>query len=158
MIRSIIRLLVAGATITASTQGNSAETALPFSGAVLSTCVLTVSAPGVIAPNATYDQLSSENAGGISGTVAAVTTDTLFQVSADAPTNFTAAPAGGDTGVKFAATYQGSGATSIGVTPGTTQTQLNPGTTMLEIDLLASRSSGTFPTGDYATEVTVRCE
>jgi hypothetical protein len=158
MIRSLLLLFVAGAILGVTTQGSSAQTTLPFSGTVSSTCVLTVGTPGVIFPNAAYDQLSSQNAGGTSGVVTALATDSSYEISADAPVSFTAAPAGGDSGVTFEVTYQGTGATNIGATVGNTPTQLNAGTTTLEVDLSASKSSGTFPAGNYATEVTVRCE
>lgn len=131
---------------------------VPFTGAVTSTCILTVATPGILAPDAGFTSLASTNPGGLAGNVSVLSTGGAFSVSADAPTAFTSAPAGGDTGVDFFARYQGSGATTIGDTAGTTPTPVNAGLTLLSVNLLAEKSSGTFPAGAYLTEVVVRCE
>ena len=131
---------------------------VPFAGIVTSTCVLTVGAPGVLAASTDFTHLSSQVAGGSAGTIAVLSTGTTFKVSAIAPTAFTTAPAGGGDAVNFSASYQGTGATSIGSTPGTTATLVNTGLTNLSVNLLAAKSTGTFNGGAYATEVIVRCE
>lgn len=137
---------------------NAATGNVPFTGIVTTTCVLTVGAPGVIAPSADYTTLSSTAAGGLAGTVAALATGGAFKVSAVAPTSFTVAPAGGGDNVSFAATYAGAGSTNIGATPGTNQTTLNAGVTNLSVNLAATKSNGVFAGGAYAAEVIVRCE
>lgn len=131
---------------------------VPFAGAVTSTCVLTVGIPGVLSPDAGFTSLASTNPGGLAGTVSVLSTGGSFGVSADAPTAFTTAPTGGDANVDFFARYQGSGATTIGDTPGTTATPVNAGVTLLNVNLRAEKSAGTFPAGAYLTEVVVRCE
>lgn len=131
---------------------------VPFTGVVTSTCVLTVGAPGVLVPSTDFTHLHSQAAGGSAGTIAVLSTGTVFKVSAVAPTAFTSAPANGGTNVSFSATYAGSGATTIGTTPGATLTSVNPGTTNLSINLDAAKSAGTFDAGAYVTEVVVRCE
>ncbi|MDX2309217.1 MAG: hypothetical protein NW216_13325 [Hyphomicrobium sp.] len=137
----------------------SAQTAnVPFAGLVTASCVLTVGIPGVIAPNATFDQLSSTNSGGLAGTISALATGTNFRVSAAAPSDFTLAPDGASSGVTFSTTYSGSGATSFGSTPGSTQRTLGLGLTNMSVNLAASKSSGVFPGGAYAAEVVVTCE
>ena len=137
---------------------SAAQATVPFTGVVTSTCVLTVGTPGVMAASTDFTTLSSTNAGGVPGSVAALSTGTTFKVSAIAPGSFTASPAGGGDAVTFNALYRGTGATSIGSTPGATATTLNTGLTNLQVDLSALRSSGTYPGGAYAAEVIVRCE
>lgn len=131
---------------------------VPFAGLVTSTCVLTVGAPGVLAASTDFTNLSSFVAGGSAGTIAVLSTGTTFKVSAIAPTAFTSAPAGGGDAVNFSASYQGTGSTSIGSTPGTTATTVNSGLTNLSVNLAAIKSSGTFNGGAYTAEVVVRCE
>ena len=131
---------------------------VPFTGIVTSTCVLTVGSPGVMSASTDFTNLSSTNSGGVAGTIAVLSTGTAFKVSAIAPTAFTTSPVGGGDAVLFNALYQGTGATSIGSTPGATATTLNTGLTNLSVNLNAQKSSGTFPGGAYATEVIVRCE
>jgi hypothetical protein len=144
--------------ILSPTKSSAATANVPFTGAVLSVCVLTVGTPGVIAPNSSYTQLSSKNAGGSAGTVTALATGTGFAITTEAPSSFTSAPAGGGTNAAFASSYSGSGATTISSTDGATQTSLNAGTTNLDVHLTATKSSGTFPAGSYSAEVLVRCE
>ena len=136
-----------------------AQTAnVPFTGLVTSTCVLTVGTPGVLAANAGFTSLASVNSGGVPGTVSVLSTGSSFFVSADAPSAFTTAPSGGDANVDFSVRYQGSGATTIADTAGTTPTRVNAGVTLLTVNLTAEKSSGTFPAGAYLTEAVVRCE
>lgn len=137
---------------------NAADATVPFTGLVLSTCVLTVGVPGVMATSIDFKALSSTAAGGIPGTVAALATGNGFKVSAIAPTAFTLSPTGGGDNVHFNASYSATGSTSIGNTPGTTPTTLNSGLTNVSVNLNAVKSSGTFNGGAYAAEVIVRCE
>lgn len=134
------------------------DASVPFAGTVLTTCVLTVGTPGVLASDATFTSLASTNAGGAAGSVTALATGSGYKVSALAPTAFTASPTGGGDNVTFSASYSGTGSTSIGVTPGATPTTLATGTTILSVDMNAQKTSGTFAGGAYSAVVTVRCE
>lgn len=157
--RNILSAFAALGAVAISVSAASAATGnVPFSGLVTSTCVLTVGTPGVLAPSTDFTHLNSQAAGGSPGSIAVLSTGTVFKVSAVAPTSFTAAPAGGNSNVNFSASYSGSGATSIGATPGTTLTSVNAGTTNLSINLDSVKSTGTFDAGTYVTEVIVRCE
>lgn len=149
---------VLAALVAAPSAANAAQATVPFTGLVTATCVLTVGLPGVFGVSTDFKTLSSTAAGGVTGSVAALSTGTAFKVSAVAPTAFTLAPAGGGDSVAFAASYSASGATTIGSTPGTTATTLNSGTTNISVNLNAVKSSGTFNAGAYAAEVIVRCE
>jgi hypothetical protein len=144
--------------ISAVSQGLAATANVPFSGTILSICALTVGTPGIIAPNANYTQLSSQNAGGSSGSVAAVTTGTGFSVTTEAPSSFTLSPTGGGTNVTFTSSYSATGVTTVSLSAGATVTPLNVGITNVAVHLSATKSSGSFPAGAYAAEVLVRCE
>lgn len=126
-----------------------------FTGLVTSTCALTVGTAGVMTANAGYTTLSSENAGGSRSTVAALTTGDTFNISAIAPSTFTA---GDSSNVTFATDYTLTGSTSASDILGATPTLLNVGTTTVAVDLTATKSTGNFPAGAYAATVTVRCE
>ena len=148
----------AAAMIGSAASALAAQGTIQFTGAVTSTCVLTVGAPGVLAPNTDFTQLNSQASGGSAGTIAVLSTGSAFKVSTVAPTSFTSAPATGGDSVNYSTSYQGSGATSIGSTPGTTATTVNTGLTNLSVNLLAQKSAGTFAAGAYVTVVIVRCE
>ena len=126
-----------------------------FSGAVTSTCVLTVGTPGLITANADFTQLSSDNAGGLESTVSALSTGVGFKVSAIAPSSFTTGPSTADS---FASKYTLSGATTASNIAGATTTTIAAGVTQVSVDLEAAKSSGNFNAGAYTAAVTVRCE
>ncbi len=132
-------------------------TNVPFAAAVTSVCILSVVTPGVLATSTDFTKLDSREAAGVSGAVAIVNTGP-FSVSAEAPSAFTIAPAGGDDNVSFQAFYTASGATTAGETLGSVATPLATGITNLEVDLEAAKTGGVFAQGAYAAEVLVRCE
>jgi hypothetical protein len=131
---------------------------IPFTGAILSICALTVGVPGILAPNATYDELSSSNSGGSNGTIAALTTGGGFTITTEAPSNFTLSPTGGGTNVTFDTAYTATGVTTISLSAGETISPLNVGLTTVSVRLEATKSTGSFPAGAYSAEVLVRCE
>lgn len=142
----------------ASTGTNAATGTVSFTGTVLSLCSLAVSSPGIIAPDSSYYELSSDYSGGTNGTVLAVTTGTGYSISTEAPSSFQSAPSGGNSNVSFDTSYSATGVTSIPLTVGTIETQLNVGLSTVAVHLSASKSDGTFPAGAYTAEVVVRCE
>lgn len=157
--RNFVLTAVAGSALALSAPAViAADANVPFAGLVTATCVLTVSSPGVLAPNTDFTSLNSLAAGGTPGSVAVLSTGATFKVSAIAPTAFTLAPSTGGDNVSFASTYQATGATAIGTTPGTTQTTVSPGLTNVTVHLAATKSAGNFTGGAYAAEVIVRCE
>lgn len=147
-----------GAVFAASGPAIAVTANVPFSGLVTATCVLTVGTPGVLAPNTDFTVLSSLAAGGVPGSIAVLSTGASFKISAIAPTAFTLAPATGGDSVTFASQYQATGATTVGSTPGTTETTVNAGLTNMVVNLAATKSVGNFAGGAYAAEVVVRCE
>lgn len=135
-----------------ATNSQAATSSVPFTGLILSICSLIVGTPGIVAPNANYNELSSSNSGGLDGSITAITTGTGFSVTTEAPSDFTLAPTGGSSSVAS------TGATTISLTAGTTITPINLGTTTVDVELTATKSTGSFPAGAYAAEVLVRCE
>ncbi|MDX2259928.1 MAG: hypothetical protein NW205_13565 [Hyphomicrobiaceae bacterium] len=154
---AILPIAIAALALAAS-PARAVDAIVPFTGLVTSTCVLTVGTPGVLAAGAGLDTLSSSAAGGIPGTVTALTTGSNFRISTIAPSNFSIAPPGGGDGVNFSASYRATGATSIGDTLGLNETRLGLGVSILTVNLAAQKSGGAFPGGAYAAEVVVRCE
>ena len=134
------------------------DATVTFSSTIAGICSLLIDTNGLMAANATYTELSSQELLGLPAAVTAVTTSGGYSVSALAPGAFTSAPAGGDADVTFAAVYSGLGTTIIPETDGATPTPLNLGLTVLTVNLAATKSSGTFPAGNYQADVIVRCE
>lgn len=132
---------------------------VPFAAAVTDTCVLTVGTPGVLDSNANYTTLSSEQGVGAAGTVTAVTTSAVYNISVADPTAFDSTPAGADvSNVSFTAKLQGSGVTTItDLVSGATAT-LGLGTTNVDVDLAVTNNNGSFAAGAYAATVVVTCQ
>ncbi|MGI9350248.1 MAG: hypothetical protein ACR2O3_01690 [Rhizobiaceae bacterium] len=122
-------------------------------------CQILLARTGTITPSPDYLELSSKQAGGITGQARITATNSSFSiVSVDAPGTFNAMPTSGDTGVSFTASYLTSGATNTGETDGTTGTRLRRGDTLVDVHLVATRVGSVFPAGNYNAEVTIRCE
>lgn len=151
-----IRYALIAIPLFASQQAHADTAIVPFNGLITSTCVLTVGTPGILAPNATFTQLSSKNGSGISGGVTALTTGGTFNLSMQTPTTFTIAPPNSES--TFTVEYSASGATTVGLTSGLINTLLGIGLTTVSVDLTADKNTGTYATGDYAAIVTVTCE
>lgn len=140
------------------TQSFAATGDVLFNGTVSNTCAITVNAPGALATNVGQTVLGSQEAGGSAGSATIVATSASYSVSADAPTAWGSFPTGGDTSVTFAANYATTGDTTIAQTAGGTTTSLNTGTTDVTVNMAATKSAGSFPTGTYAATVVLRCE
>lgn len=131
---------------------------IQFDGTVSNTCSITVVDAGTLATNVGQTVLGSEETGGAAGTATIVTTSAAYSISADAPSAFTNAPTGGNTNVTFAANYSASGASSIGQTDGGTATGLSTGSYDVNVNMAATKSTGSFPSGSYDATVVLRCE
>ncbi|WP_295813597.1 hypothetical protein [uncultured Nitratireductor sp.] len=129
-----------------------------FNGNVLSTCLITLGTPGILASNGDFSVLSSTEAGGASGSATILTTGTSFSVSTSTPAAFIAAPTGGDDNVTFASSYSASGVTTLLDVVGSVTSPLGLGLTNVDVDMSATKSTGTFPAGSYTAEVTLTCE
>lgn len=124
-------------------------------------CLMTVLQPGVFTANAGLTELSSKNPGGVPGVMNVETTNGSFDLSIDTPLSFSLQPPGGGASTNFAATmtgvaFSGSGSGTFGET--SAQTSLKNGVTTVNVHFIATRTAGTFPAGNYASVVTMRCE
>lgn len=163
---------------------NSAQQGVSFGGFVGlgRFCLILLVDSGTIAPNVGRTVMSSREAAGKIGRAqirtSRVTSGSRFVVSVDAPAGFTTAPANLSSPVNFQVAYSaGWGVYNFSDPHGNPNTTpINSGNfselaqsvrlrfprhaTRLDMDLQldANIASGTFPTGDYAAEVTVRCE
>ncbi|WP_028034835.1 hypothetical protein [Chelativorans sp. J32] len=151
-------LLAAALLVTAAAPAAAVTETMTFSGTVNPVCTITIDSPGVLVPDATLVQLSTRQVGGTAGMATIQTTGSSFNVSTTAPSAFTSAPAGADANVTFAALYSATGATTLSDVPGATPSPLGQGTTTLNVNLTAMKSSGTFPDGEYSADLVVTCE
>ncbi|WP_011580643.1 MULTISPECIES: hypothetical protein [Chelativorans] len=155
-----MKKLFVAAVITAATMSNAeaATATMPFSSTVSATCNIAIDSAGIMTPSSDQTQLSSQEQGGSAGLATITTTGASFDVTASAPTAFSAAPAGGETNVTFASLYSATGATTATDVAGATPTALGTGVTNLAVDLTATKSTGIFPEGNYSADVTITCE
>ncbi len=129
-----------------------------FNGSLLDICIVAVSTPGTITPNASYTSMSSENPGGGRGLALVTTTSLNFDLAIDAPTTFTSMPVGGDSGVSYDALVSATGVTSLTDVVAGALSSLGLGVTNLQVGVTATKGAGVFPAGAYQIPVTIRCE
>lgn len=154
--KNFVKFAAVAAVLSASAPAFAATGDVQFDATVNNTCGITVNQAGLLTANVGQTSLSSLNAGGAAGQASIVTTSAAYTVSVDQPTAFTTAPVNGGTNVSFAATYAATGATTVAST--NAANALATGTTNVNVDLTATKSSGSFPTGTYAAVVVLRCE
>ena len=145
-------------------------------------CQILLVQSGTIAPNVSRTVMSSLEAAGAVGKAqirtSRVTSGSQFIISVEAPTSFTTAPSELSTGVNFGVNYTSSyqvfnfndphGNPNTNPLVTGALPQFSPAirlrfprhATRLDMDvhLSATANTGTFPPGDYASEVTIRCE
>lgn len=153
-----LAMLAAAAAVAMPASAFAATGDVQFDGSVSNTCSITVNSAGTLTTNVGQTVLGSEETGGAAGTATVVTTSAAYSISADAPLAFGTAPAGGNTSVTFAANYAASGPTTISQTPGGTASPLSTGSYDVDVNMAATKTSGSFPTGTYDATVVLRCE
>ena len=151
-----VKIALASALLAAPLPAFAATGDVQFDATVNNTCTIAVGPAGVLATNVGQTVLSSTNAGGQAGVADITATSAAYSVSVNAPTAFATAPAGGGTGVTFAANYASAGATTIATT--SSATALNTGVSNITVNMSATKATGSFPTGTYAAVVVLRCE
>lgn len=147
-------VLLAAAAALVATGAHAAEKNARFTSQVAAVCQLTVG-DGLLQPDASLAQLSSENGGGVAAAVEAIANGGNFTLSLTAPTTFSSAPALYVSPTTFTTSMDASGATTA---TDVDTLALNAGTTNATVDLTADAATGTFPAGFYAAEVVVTCE
>lgn len=128
-----------------------------FAGAVLDSCALVLGTNGVLGQSLDQTVLSSQETGGVSGSVTITTNSPNSTLEIIAPTSFDIAPASGDINTVFATSYALQGDTLLSEVVGDTLSPLGLGITTATIDTSATKTSGTFDAGLYELVTTVRC-
>ena len=155
--KNFVKFAVMSALLAAPLPAVAATGNVQFDATVNNTCSITVNQAGLLTANVGQTSLASTNAGGSAGTATIVATSANYTVGVDQPTAWQAGfPTGGDTAVTFAATYSAAGDTTVASTAN--NNALATGTTNVSVNLSATKSSGSFPTGTYAAIVVLRCE
>ncbi|MEZ5813042.1 MAG: hypothetical protein R3D45_16670 [Rhizobiaceae bacterium] len=162
---SVVAMLAAACVLLAAFDGpvSAANGDMPFSVNLAERhyCLINLLQPGAFTSNVGLTELSSKNPGGAPGKVDVQTTNGSFDLSIDAPLSFSSEPAGGGVNTNFSATmtgvaFSGSGSGTFGET--SAATSLKKGVTTVDVHFIATRTAGTFPSGSYASVVTLRCE
>ena len=176
--------LIVASVVNFPTTVNSAQQGVSFGGFVGlgRFCNILLTQNGTLAPNVSRTQLSSLEAAGVAGRAqirtSLVTSGPQYIISVEAPTAFTNAPSALSAPVDFGVTYTSTFEVFSGNDPhgnpnttpissgslselsSTTRLRFPRNATRLSLDvhLDASTSTGTFPAGEYAAEVVLRCE
>ncbi|MEO1749719.1 MAG: hypothetical protein AAFR27_14090, partial [Pseudomonadota bacterium] len=142
---------------------------VPFTAEVNNpdSCIIEVIRPGTLAPNATDTVLSSYNAGGTAARARVISYWFNYQIQALHTQVWQTSPIANNQDTTFSPFYSGSarrlfGGASLGSfpdVPGSIAVTLPfLSVTNLEINLVAQHDTGTFPGGDYTTNVTLLCD
>lgn len=121
-------------------------------------CAIIIGRTGSMNVNPEANEISSIGWGGQPGEAQIVATNSSFNLSMDEPLGFSLAPPKGNDATVFKSTYSGFGATNFSQSPGNTKIRVKKGTTSITANLTATKTSGTFPAGQYRAELTLRCE
>lgn len=128
-----------------------------FRGTILESCSLVIGTDGTLGVSTDQTVLSSEETGGIFGTVTAATNGLGATIEVITPTGFQTGPSSADTNTVFAADYDLSGATVLTEILGGVLTPLGLGATLITVNASATKTSGTFDAGIYELVTVVRC-
>ena len=130
--KNFVKIAAVSALLAAPLPAVAATGNVQFDATVNNTCSITVNQAGLLTANVGQTSLSSGNAGGAPGQADIVATSANYNVSIDQPTTT--------------------------LTTRNTAAPLATGTTAVNVNLAATKSSGSFPTGTYAAVVVLRCE
>jgi hypothetical protein len=136
---------------------------VPFQGTVdeNNACIIVVQQEGEMIATADATQMSSAFAGGTFG-MADIYSWRNYFITAEPPSFFDTAPAGGLTGATFSTTFSGQDifrGRNFAWQPGTNAVRLRGSfsITRVRVHLTAVNPSG-FPAGDYTAHAIMRCE
>lgn len=128
-----------------------------FRGVINNSCSLVVLNDGLLGVSADQTVLSSKEAGGLRGRVSAVTNGPGNTIEIISPTGFSVGPPSADVNTVFESEYSTSGGTILSQLLGVVVSILGIGTTTIDIDATATKTSGTFESGAYELITVVRC-
>lgn len=150
----------AAALVAISAQSGSAQaqTAVQFEGAVVASCVLSVSTPGILGVSTTSGtEVGTEQPGGVSAILSVTATAGAPTISFTAPA-MTAKPAEYTGSPTVAMKYTSLGGANQGYTSSSSQyTSSNALGDTVTIDAKATDSQG-FPAGTYTLQTTATCQ
>lgn len=120
--------------------------------------IIVENTPGLMRQNADTTILASTQAGGQSARAQINATNSSYRASIDAPSGFSVFPNQGNNNTDFSASFSSSGATQFLSTPDNVERKIKKGTSNIKVHMSARRLNGSFPAGNYAATVTLRCE
>lgn len=144
--KNFVKIAIAAAALGAPMQVQAATGNVQFGATVNNSCTISNISAGSLGDSAGQTVLSSANTatGGAAGSADVTTTSASFAVSTSAPTAWSASPA---------ATPATSFTSSVsGWTAGTV------GTGAVAVNMAATATTGSFPSGAYTAVVILRCE
>ncbi|MGL4488508.1 MAG: hypothetical protein ACRCU5_03585 [Rhizobiaceae bacterium] len=144
--KNFVKIAIAAAVLVGSVQAQAATGNVQFGATVDNSCTIDNIVSGSLGDSAGLTVLSSANTGtgGAAGSASVTTTSAAFAVSTDAPTAWDASPAGTPT-TTFTSSHSGWTAGFVGSAPVT-------------VNMAATASTGSFPSGSYTATVVLRCE
>jgi hypothetical protein len=121
-------------------------------------CAIMIGSHGQLSPSPEQSELSSMAYGGRPGRIEVVTTNSSYSLSVDTPLGFSLSPVGGNDATIIKTSFSGYGSTNFSDVPGNVPVRLKSGATNVVAQLVATKSGGMFPAGQYRAELTLRCE
>ncbi len=121
-------------------------------------CTIILGDEGLLKPSVDLTALSSNGFGGRPAEATITATNSSYSVVVETPFGFTIAPPDGAANTIFDATVSGRGATDFLEIPDQIPIRIKRGTTALAINLTATKLAGSFSSGNYRAETTIRCE
>lgn len=114
--------------------------------------------PGTMRQNVDTTILASSQAGGRPARARIIATNSRYRASISAPSGFSVFPNQGNHNTEFSASFSSRGATNFLSVPAGVDRRIRRGVSRIRINMSAKRLSGSFPAGQYAATVTLRCE
>ncbi len=121
-------------------------------------CTIIINERGTMRPNPGASVLSSSTPGAKPGEAVVIATNSSYSVSVDAPLGFSIQPSGGSNNTRFEASMSAHGATNFFSVPSGVEQRIKRGQTDVTVNIKATRQGGSFPAGQYAATVVLRCE
>tara|TARA_R110002020_G_scaffold26758_4_gene86529 strand:- start:3777 stop:4259 length:483 start_codon:yes stop_codon:yes gene_type:complete len=149
--------LIGVASATFSVSASATDRDVNFRGLINNSCSLVVLNDGLLGVSADQTVLSSKESGGLQGRISAVTNGFGNTIEIISPSGFTVGPPSADVNTIFETEYSTSGGTVLSNLLGVVVSILGIGTTTIDIDATATKTSGTFESGAYELTTVVRC-
>lgn len=150
-------ILAGAASAMLSVPASAVDQNVNFRGVVNDSCSLVVLNDGLLGVSSDQTVLSSKEAGGLRGRVSVVTNGPGNTIEIISPSGFAVGPPSADLNTVFESEYSASGGTILSNLLGVVVSLLGIGTTTIDIDATATKTSGAFESGAYELITVVRC-